>query len=228
MFLRKKDYKPQIRTEVLSIISGFDDETWQTAVTSAISRMTGYLQARFVTAKIFAPLVPWNIESVYAKDTRIIGTADAYNTTLTYEADDLAVKDNKLYNANATTTGTFDLSKWDFICADESLFYVTATTTTAGTLPTDTSEYTAGDTRTAVIVETVIDLAVYLLHSNGSRAQMPEARLNRFEMAIDWLKEIRDGKIEDDTLPIRINEDGTVKGTLFSWGSDESFNASSW
>jgi len=224
MFLRKKDFKPQVRTEILSIISSFDDGNVLDAEAKCISRMTGYLFARFDTAAIFAPLVHWNASSIFAQGTRIILTADGYNATLTYIANNLAVYNGKVYKANQTATGTWNAVKWDMLGDEESLYLVSATNTTAGSLPTS-GDYTAGDNRTPVIVETLIDMMLYLLHSSIGRNQMPIMRDERHKQAIDWLKDIRDGLLQDPALTSRLAADGTVDGSLLRYGSETSFNS---
>jgi len=228
MFLRKRDFKPQVRTEVLSIISTFDDKNLLDAEVMAISRMTGYLYVKFDTDKIFAPLVVWAKGTVYAKDQRIILTADAYVATTPYVADDLALQVGKVYICHTPTTGAFDASKWTLLGEDQSLFYVAVTTTTAETLVNDGVEFKAGDTRTPIIVETLVDIILYLLHGNTSRNQMPVMRDERYKSALDWLRDMRDGQLQDPSIPVRLNSEGDTEGTFFKYGSQTQFDNGSW
>jgi len=229
MFLRIKDFKPQIRTEVLSIVSNFNDSNLVDAEVLAISRMTGYLYVKFDTAKIFAPLVVWAKGEIYTKDQRIILTADAYVPATSYVADDLALQVGKVYICHTPTTGVFDASKWTLLGEDQSLFYVAAETTTAGTLVNDGVEFIAGDTRTPVIRQTVIDILLYILHGGLiSRNQVPQIRIDNWNLALDWLRDMRDGQLQDPSIPVRLNSDGDTEGTFFKYGSQTQFNNGSW
>jgi phage gp36-like protein len=55
-----------------------------------------------------------------------------------------------------------------------------------------------GENRNRTIVRYMIDITLYDLFSRIAPEQMNELRLNRYEEAIQWLKDVRDGKISPD------------------------------
>lgn len=59
----------------------------------------------------------------------------------------------------------------------------------------------------------IIDLAVYHLHSRISPRNIPELRITRYENAIDWLKMCAKG---DCTPKLEIND---TEGRIIRWGS---------
>jgi phage gp36-like protein len=73
-----------------------------------------------------------------------------------------------------------------------------------------------GDNRNRTIVRYMIDIVLYDLFSRIAPEQMNELRLTRYEEAIQWLKDVRDGKISPD-LP-KNSDDLTVpkKNTFVS------------
>lgn len=71
----------------------------------------------------------------------------------------------------------------------------TAYSVTAGTLPTDTSKWTAGDNRSQQLVSYCCDIALYHVHSRIAPRNIPELRVKRYDDAIEWLKAAGQGKI---------------------------------
>jgi phage gp36-like protein len=65
----------------------------------------------------------------------------------------------------------------------------------------------ANDTRNAHIVMITIDCALYHLYSSVAPNLMPENRANRYQDALDWLKDIRRGNTTAD-LPLLTDDNG--------------------
>lgn len=71
----------------------------------------------------------------------------------------------------------------------------TAYTVPAGTLPTDTNFWTAGDNRTQSVLMIVIDIALFHLHSRIAPRNVPDLRKERYLNAIDMLKAFAGGSM---------------------------------
>lgn len=67
-----------------------------------------------------------------------------------------------------------------------------------------------GTGRNQHIIMTLIDMALYHLYSSISPDKIPEHRSNRYQDAIEWLKDVAKGNILAD-LPRRIDTDGQPK-----------------
>lgn len=93
----------------------------------------------------------------------------------------------------------------------------TAYSVPAGTLPTDTTKWTAGDNRTQSVLMIVIDITLYHLHSRISPRNIPDLRRDRYMNAIDMLRAFARGEMTAK-LPIiqpktgsRIRYGGNIK-----------------
>lgn len=70
------------------------------------------------------------------------------------------------------------------------------------------ANWDVSDLRHPVIKMYYVDIVLYHLHSNLSKRQIPDERGRRYDRAIKWLTDIRDGKLQDPTLPILLDENG--------------------
>jgi hypothetical protein len=73
-----------------------------------------------------------------------------------------------------------------------------AYTVAAGILPTDTTKWTAGDNRSQQMVMHMIDIALYHLHSRISPRNIPQLRMDRYDLSIKWLQAAGKGSITAD------------------------------
>jgi hypothetical protein len=71
----------------------------------------------------------------------------------------------------------------------------TAYAVAAGTRPTDTTKWTAGDNRSQKIVDCVIDIALYKMHSRIAPQNIPQLRVDNYDAAIVWLKACARGTV---------------------------------
>jgi hypothetical protein len=63
----------------------------------------------------------------------------------------------------------------------------------AGTLPTNTTKWTAGDNRNRLLVQKTVDICLYHLHSRMSPNNIPQLRMDRYAAATAWLEAVADG-----------------------------------
>ena len=79
---------------------------------------------------------------------------------------------------------------------------------------TDTSIWVKGDNRSVQIVQKVVDICLYHLHSRIAPRNIPALRENRYKMAIDWLQMAGQGQITADIPLLQPKRDGRIR-----WGS---------
>lgn len=304
-FLRTSDYYRLIQPNDLDALllsatnAGYDGE--QLLIDSentAIELISSYIKQRYDVTRIFTDTPDFDNATTYYAQNRVQYHEPAYNATLTYSIGDRRSYNNKIYEAN-TTIGTpeaFNAAKWDFVCLDYALYYVTlpypeflpfanyvasnqvwssdnytytALKNTTGQslnnvvyseygadkntsnyepntiyaqdltnsfswqrsvskysitsiLPTDGTKWTEGDNRSQLIIQTVIDIALFNLFSAISPRNIPELRLIRYDGndknanggAIGWLKKIASG-----TISAELPERNPVQGLPIVWGS---------
>jgi len=87
----------------------------------------------------------------------------------------------------------------------------------AGTVPTDTTKWTAGDNRSQLILENVLHIALYKALPRIAPRNIPQHRKEMFSLAIEWLKEARKGEgtpnlpLKQPTVGTRIRYGGNTK-----------------
>lgn len=206
-FLREIDYKKQIREKnLLDIIS---NETFirEESENLAIREMQNYLSCKYDVEKIFAPLFTFDLATTYNEGQRINYTEEAYDNIVSYVVGDRVSYEGKIYDCLADSTGNLptDENFWLFITNDNSIYV--ATQTTAGNYPNDTNFFTFGDDRDPVIVTYCIDIALYHVHSRINPRNIPQLRIDRYDMAMAWLKGIKTGESPVFNLPELVLED---------------------
>lgn len=77
----------------------------------------------------------------------------------------------------------------------------------------------ATDTRDAWIVTITIDMALYHLYSKTGSKDVPEHRANRYQDAIDWLKDVGNGDT-DANLPVIVDGNGDAYSDVRLWGRE--------
>jgi len=86
----------------------------------------------------------------------------------------------------------------------------------AGTLPTDTAKWTAGDNRNQQLVNYCIDVALYTVHSRIAPRNIPELRVKRYDDVIKWLTNVAQGKTVTAALPLI----QPMQGRRIRWGGE--------
>lgn len=74
------------------------------------------------------------------------------------------------------------------------------------------------DTRNAHIVMTVVDCALYHLYTSIAPDRLPKIRSDRYQDALDWLKEVGKGQMNAD-LPVYVDETTGEEELGFKIGS---------
>lgn len=84
-----------------------------------------------------------------------------------------------------------------------------------GTAITDTTYWTKGDNRNQQLVNYVIDIALYHVHSRIAPRNIPDLRVKRYDDAIKWLRMAGEGKITADLPLIQ-----PKSGSRIRWGGN--------
>lgn len=75
------------------------------------------------------------------------------------------------------------------------------------------------DERDQWIVTITIDIALYHLYSKTNKIDIPEHRANRYQDALDWIKDVGNGSTNAN-LPEVINDDGESFSDVRIWGRE--------
>lgn len=80
-FIEKTDFESSIHIEILDAITRGEDSVWQKAVAAAITEMSGYLNARYDTAVIFAAAAEQRnpVILLFAKDIALYHAHSVHN-----------------------------------------------------------------------------------------------------------------------------------------------------
>ena len=81
------------------------------------------------------------------------------------------------------------------------------------------SALTEPDVRDAWIVTITIDIALYHLYSQTGMKDLPEHRAQRYQDAIDWLKDVGNGTTSAD-LPVIVDASGDQYSDVRIWGRE--------
>lgn len=75
------------------------------------------------------------------------------------------------------------------------------------------------DSRDQWIVTITIDIALYHLYSQTGMKDLPEHRAQRYQDAIDWLKDVGNGTTSAD-LPVVVDSSGEAYSEVRIWGRE--------
>lgn len=102
-----------------------------------------------------------------------------------YSVDEFVDFEAKRYKVIVQTTGVELPTNTQFFILDTEVV-------AAGTLPTVTAKWTAGDPRSSLIKRYMVDITLYELHSRINPRNIPDFRIQRRDDAISYLKMIID------------------------------------
>ena len=124
--LRDLDYLRVIQSDNLAQIIESNDQVKLDVEQSAQAEMISYLAQRYKVKEVFSNTTVFDIDAVYYAKNLVEFTASTYTQATTYNVGDYAVYNGYVYQCNTnSTTGAFNASKWDLICADKQLYYIT-------------------------------------------------------------------------------------------------------
>ncbi len=71
-----------------------------------------------------------------------------------------------------------------------------------------------GTERHSLLLMFAIDITLYHLHAIHNPVKFPLVRKDRYERAIDWLKQVQDGQINPTGLPLATSTNGDQGGAI--------------
>lgn len=202
-FLRLKDYDPIIEEDKRNQIVKDNTNLLRSREKVAIELAKGSLAARYDMTKAFAPILPFDISVDYIEGDIVSYTEPAWNNATNYVANNRVSYQGYIYKAlqnNTNKNPSTEILFWEQIIENEELYVVTADGT--GNYPEDTAFFKQDDARNALLVDIVLNIALYLVHRRIAPRQIPETRKNAYEDSIVQLQDIASGTLFID-LPIK-------------------------
>lgn len=124
--LRDLDYLRVIQSDNLAQIIESNQQVRLDVEQSAQAEMISYLSQRYVTSEVFSNTTEFDITKAYYGKNLVEFTADTYAPASTYALGDYALYVGYVYKCNTNgTTGVWNAAKWDKVCIDRQLYYVT-------------------------------------------------------------------------------------------------------
>jgi hypothetical protein len=225
-YLIQSDYNKQIQADNLNQVIGSDLSVLSSAELAAQEEITSYLIQKYDLTKEFTDTKPWSNAVAYKAGDRVSDSNILYfgaypkpifDYTLIYAKGDQVFYKDKTYTAQLPTVIPshetqlqYDLSsvpRGTSVFPDDPIlgaqYWGTGTsyTITAGTVLTD-AKWTKGDNRSQQMVQYMVDIALFHVHSRISPRNIPEIRFERYTRAISWLKSAGKGDITAN-LPVK-------------------------
>lgn len=79
--------------------------------------------------------------------------------------------------------------------------------------------------RNELITTFLIDIVLYHLNARIAFDQVSTIRMDRYNRAVTWLKDVASGKINPNLPVLDRDEDGVADNTYFKWSSRSKFNS---
>lgn len=182
----------------------------------AVEEAKTYIRQRYNVDLDFRPVLAWSVATQYKGLDRV-----EYNSTVMVFPAPQPVYDNNnsyavgnqvyvyglgVYTATKTTVGNYvtDTNYWTF---NSNPLYA------ANTIPTLT------DDRNVQSIMYVVDISLYHLLTRIAPRNIPQHRIDRYTMAVDWLRKIGRGEI---TVSMTLLQ--PESGSRIVWGSDTKDN----
>jgi len=109
----------------------------------------------------------WTDNGSYSVAANLLATA-AYNSATSYTIGLYAQFQGNIYVCIANTTGQFDPTKWRTV-------------------------WTLGDNRSQLMLTSIVDIALWYVHASIAPNNIPELRVDKYNVAIEYFRRVRDG-----------------------------------
>lgn len=149
------------------------------------------LGAQYDLFYITPPATPWDFQKTYNPGDQIYYKDKTYTAAIQSKN----IAPDSQYGVNYWGTGT-------------------SYSVVAGTLPTDTTKWTAGDNRNNYLLQIYINIVVYNMFMKIAPRNIQQTRTDQYKMAIDWLEKAGSGTVTAE-LPLLVPE----QGSSIRWGS---------
>lgn len=173
MYLIKNDYISKIQVVNLNQVIQNSDEILAKCELIAQEEAVAHLVQKYYVDKEFTETSEWSVTLPYYVGNRVYLDADTYVAANSYILNALTLYNGSVYRCTASTTGTFDPTKWTLLGDRYEMYYVKA----PNPLFNLYSYYRVGDVvyykdrNYTCKIETTIGLLMYSLyyqlHRNG-------------------------------------------------------------
>jgi hypothetical protein len=109
----------------------------------------------------------WTDNGAYTVPANLLATA-AYNSATSYPVGAYAQFQGNIFVCIDNTTGQFDPSKWRIVWA-------------------------LGDNRSQLMLTSIVDIALWYVHRSIAPNNIPELRVDAYNVAIEYFRRVRDG-----------------------------------
>lgn len=227
MFLVPTDYISLIRQDSLDELVDQNPDVLEASERVAIEEASSYIRHRFNEAKVFASVKSYSVTSSYIAGDVIQIVAEQY-ARKPYAVGDICENAGLAYQCVTAiiTPEAFTSNKWQELGKNNVFF--TAIVDSTGVDILDPLKFKKQDGRNPKMVQIVLDILLYHLHSGISPRNIPELRAVRYdgngnkkdgESAISYLEKIQKGTITPN-LPVTVDDDGVApqEGNRPTWG----------
>ena len=118
----------------------------------------------------------WKDEGAYSVPVNLLATA-VYNSGTNYVVDDYAQYLGSIYVCISDTTGQFNPDAWRAV-------------------------WVLGDNRDQLMVTSIVDIALWYAHKAIAPSNIPELRIDAYNVAIEWFRRLRDGIEQASNMPL--------------------------
>jgi hypothetical protein len=124
--LRDLDYLRLIQSDNLAQVIESNQQTKLDVEQAAQAEMISYLSQRYIVNEIFTNTTVFDVNAVYLSKNLVEYTETAFSISSSYTSGvSRVVYQGNIYVANIDVTpSVWDASKWDLLCADKTLFYL--------------------------------------------------------------------------------------------------------
>lgn len=241
MYLIVSDYLRQITDVTLQQVISGNSYFKTTAELAAIKEVSSYLRQKYDVDSEFTPTSKWSSALAYNAGDRVVKDPDEIEEPALYFAkfpypvfniNQVYAKGDQVFWKNHTYTC---LQPSKILSHEEALQYGSianlplqnvfpdtpvmgpgswqdhgAYTVAAGTLLTD-AKWTKGDNRHPQLVMFTIDIAIYHLYCRVAPKNIPEARTDRYNAAIAWLRATARGDVSSDITRIQPDKGNRIR-----------------
>ena len=204
MFLFLTDYyNPYITPEDLNEVLDNDDSIRVQAEPIAQAFVSSYIRQRYDCNKIFKPWTNWSLSKQYNIGDFFKYTENQFSPTIIYVANQRVMYAGNIYNSiSGSLAHAFNPSEWTLVCADNLIFTCIAQST--GNMPDNLTYFIQSDPRAPEIIEIMIKVVLYNIHSLIVPQNIPKIRREQYN---------NDGQVR--------KMDGTAIGTLMAYANGD-------
>lgn len=199
-FLLASDYDQLIRADLLNVVVDGAARVRAAAELTARTELESYLRGRYDVAAIFPDVLTYAAARQYAAGAVVAYQVPAVPAT--QQGSGTPAGELLLYLALRSSTGeTPDPATTPDVVADLEAAAADGALLTPPAPVVPGPAWVQQDPRNPLLVAYLIDCTLYHLHSRQNPSKIPQLRMDRYDMAIDWLKAARAGKMSTGLPP---------------------------